>query len=236
MPRNLGLIIFLLFVVWQVVSAIINQVNANKQQQRAEEMARKRRQSEAGGTATADQADGRPKRSIDDLAARRKAQLEELRRRREEEKSQKSRVRSGREQANIGGVASPPSPGPATPIGSAPTSQSSSRRQPDPWQQRRQEASKAKRDAELARKAKEARTKQQDEARRRARLEREQAEALIRRHPASRPIDEPIEPIQAGAIGAESIRRCIHNRRELRRLFVLKELLDKPLALRRDES
>ena len=35
MGQNFGIIVVLLIVAWQVVSAIVNQINTNKQQQQA---------------------------------------------------------------------------------------------------------------------------------------------------------------------------------------------------------
>lgn len=224
MPRNLGLIIFLLFIVWQVVSAIINQINANKQQQRSEELARQRRQT-TGGASTAEES--KPSRRVDDLAARRKAQLEELRQRREAESGQnRSTV-----QTRVGGTSGGMSPT----IKSAPTSPQTEspkrRREQDPWQAR-QDAIKRQRNEELTRKAEQARASQIGAAQQRAYREQAAAEADARRR--ARQAEQ--KSIEAGetppAVEGDSIRRMMHRRATLREMFVMKELLDQPVSLR----
>ena len=79
MGKQLGLIIFLLFIVSQVVRAIMDRANKSRQEQQLHEAAAQRRQQMASRGASPSMTEA-PDRAAE-LAARRRTQLQELRRR-----------------------------------------------------------------------------------------------------------------------------------------------------------
>lgn len=237
MGRYLGLILFTLFVVWQVLTAILNQINANKQQQRAEELAKQRR--EAAGTTTAEGDGAGGKSRIDDLAARRKAQLEELRRRREAGRSAQPTT-----QARVGG----PATGTAGSTGVAAPTASRDRairiepvgreRKPDPWQARKQEAQRRERDAKREQaqrpQVRAAQQSQQQQLAARERMAQQQRAAMQAAAQAEKAAATEAASIPATSI-AHAIRRRFSDPQQLREAFILKELLDPPVSIRSDQ-
>lgn len=223
MGQRLGLIIFLLVVVWQIVSAIINQANANKQQKQAEDSARTRRESQASSDPEAAEA-ASPRSRVDKLAARRKAQLEELRKRRDKERQQARTSQSRSTQTRVGSQQQAPQQsrqGPTPQHGTAHAPRSRN----NPWQPRK-EAESRPHAAEAKSSTQEASTRETAEAK--ARVERQAARARLVYEP-----DASTEEAQSAF--RSDIGKSLRSKRELRRLFVMKELLDRPLSLRSPE-
>lgn len=258
MPRNTGLIVFLLFLVWQVVTAIINAINARKQQERAKQQLETTPVTTSSGpaknrTSRIDELVAKRKaetqlqrqRRHEEAAARRKEQLDELRRRRQ------NRSSTPTTQTRIGtpGTATPrptgdvpvgPPVGPPVrpPARTQPTitrSPSPAPAPPDPLQAARQEAILRQREAarQQARRAEQQRQAEQRKQQQQ-RITRQRAEASRRQQEALQAQgiqlseSQPIGP----AVRISSIQKKLTDPRELREAIVLMELLDKPISLR----
>ncbi|HRP62774.1 MAG TPA: hypothetical protein PK400_05735 [Phycisphaerales bacterium] len=243
MPR-IGTIIFLLWIAWMVVSAIINLKAEKKKQEREAELAKMRRAQIAGGqgdspsNASAGTSEGGTR--LDDVIARRKAQLEELRAQRTARKgsqpvSSEARLPPGQQQILIPGK-TPPTIGRTpqqTPTRSGGLFGTASPQDRGPARAQQAEATRARQEAQRrAREAQEQR-KRAEEARvaaeQRTKLARQQAEAAARR---SEEKAAAVERISAPRKQTTSFRAMLSSPRSLRQAILLKELLDKPVSLR----
>jgi hypothetical protein len=247
MGRHLGLIIFLLFVVWQIISAVINSVNANKQQQRAQDLAKQRRgEADASGDEQTT-----PQSRLDDLAARRKAQLEELRRRRETGGTETTMVAgpTAAPQQRIDptlrtaspGRSSNPSPGSSSSSSQRPTqpppTRTTRRAQSDPWRDRK-DAMQREQDAKKARQAQQKTKLEKQRQAQQATASAQQEAAVVQRQRvrADRAARDAAEEAALLVPEVDSIRSKVHDTNALREMFIIKELLDRPLSLRNPEQ
>jgi len=167
---------------------------------------------------------------LDDLAARRKEQLEQLRNRREGRRiPQPAPLRVGTPRAVLPNVLAP------TTVRDLPASDQSRSRQQD-REQREREQAKAKR-IQLAKAAQQRDAeakKRRDMARRAAQME-EQRQQQLAEAPEGRPqaaaAITPRIPVKV-ADSKVGLRAKLMNQASLRELFVIKELLEPPIALR----
>lgn len=244
MTKNLTFIVIVVIVLWQIVYGLIQKAAKERQQDRMRQLADQRRRQQ-GTSSPPRTAPSPPRQSaatrlgsrLEDLAERRKAQLEELRRRRA------SRPAAGPAQVGVapgapsGGLGIPPAPPPkrsetirtleADRRALREADRAGQRRQLE-QQRRDREATKArsriKSDEELRRAAERAGQRQQEAAKRTARAGQ---------RPPREPEVRDAYAIREGGTGrAHRLKMAISSRATLRDLFIVKELLDSPLALR----
>lgn len=244
MAKNLPWIIIVVVVLWQIAYGLIQKAAKERQQDRMRQLADQRRRQQ--GTSSASRTSSSPPRQtaatrlgsrLEDLAERRKAQLEELRRRRA------SRPAAGPAQAGAapgapsGGLGIPPAPPPrrSKTIRTLRADHRALREADRAGQRRQLEQQRRDREATKAR----SRLKSDEELRRAAeRAGQHQQEAVKRTARAGqRPPREPeardaYSIREAGAGRAHRLKMAISSRATLRDLFIVKELLDSPLALR----
>jgi len=246
--------IILVSVAWQVINSIIENAAKRKEQQRVRELAHRRRGTSgpvtsAGITAqapeyarvsappTAAPASPRMQTRAEELAARRQAQLEELRKRRtgQARPTAPAQVRIAPQVPVTGSQGIPTMQGRR---GQAIVS-----RQADPDSIRRvQEAERLRQLQQQRRRQQEMLEAQQAEAREEAmadarrRAERAAAQRRIEAARAaareSRAVPSVIPGLIDMRITAGDLQAMLRDRRTIRELFVLKELLDPPLAAR----
>jgi hypothetical protein len=248
-----GLVV-LAIIVLQIVASIIQNRRKEQEKQRArEEAARRRALAEAqgqagaagpGGAVVGQQPSGQmsmagggpgavvsaPRQAVDDLEARRRAQLEQLRQRRDGRRIGQPSAMSG------GAVAAPPtSPraGIPSPVarGSVQTHPSSSLGSSDQARIRQQEADQRARQQALEFREQQRRMGAERDAVERASQERERQ----RRETVARQAEQrrtAAAAATAGPVAAATLSQRLHQQTSLRDLMVLKEVLDAPLAMR----
>ena len=231
---KIPLFIFIIFIVSQIIRAIM-QAKDRLQKDKASATGTTPSQATSRATATSPQA--RPSAPAtasatsraEQLAMRRKAQLEELRRRR------------------AGGGASSPSPATVVRAGSSPVAPAASGRSMPPsgsiaLAPTRLQPDRSRAIAARQRKLEhqQAHAKQEARARQREALEQKQARALaqarereaaLRREPDA--ADPHLRRTSKTSSLARATRARLRNRTTLRELIVLRELLDPPLAMRK---
>ena len=234
MGQWLGLILFIAFILWQVVAQVAQYSAKKQQQERMREAAAQRRRQRpgeppqpppvrGGGQAASPQSRAR----IEDLAARRKAQLEELRRRRAQ--------KGAAPQVRIGSQAGAPSRIKTVPVrarSSAPPRDRSDLRS----LRAAEEAEKRRRqiEAEQQRQMGEARARQEEaeqrrkDAERRARRERARRK---RKTVALTDVGDAYSLRRSGSGRKGRVNALLRHRTTLRDLLLLKEVLDPPRGL-----
>jgi colicin import membrane protein len=246
--------VILVSVIWQVVSSIIENAAKRKEQQRIRELAQRRRGApetavSAGDAAprpelarasappTAAPSSPRMQTRAEELAARRQAQLEELRKRRSGQgrPTAPTQVRIAPQTPTSASQGIPTMQGRrGQPIVSRPADPASIRRAQEAERLRQLQVQRRRQQELLAAGQAEAREKTLADARRQA----ERAAALKRAAAARRAAAAPrgaggvlLTPID-GRITSGRLQSLLRDRRSIRELFVLKELLDPPLATR----
>lgn len=236
--RNIGIIIILIAVVWNIITTIIQHSQAKRQEEEAKRRARDQG-SQAGQVSRSrtaqTQTAGTPSQRarLDDLAARRQAQLEELRQRRAEKSTGQQHQRQQRITRGAGG--------------SEATARAEQTRQRD-------RLSGSERQRAVSQQRESQRYKDRESALRREQetyQQQQQALEIPRRQRPQRRREEPT-PIEAAALGTaeeisrveveevrkevrrriERIRTQLQNPGSLRDMIVMKELLDVPPGLR----
>jgi hypothetical protein len=243
MARHITWIIIVVVVLWQIAYGLIQKAAEKRQQERMRELSapqRRRQSSPPTGARTPATPPRQPssRRSavrLEDLAARRKAQLEELRRRRA------SRPRAGPAPRAAGGVQTP-----AAPLGQ-PKAKTVQALKAGHRELREAERAEERRRAEQLRREREAirarERREMEEERRRAaeRERRRRQEAAKNARQATRAVPMTMLPIdeqegyglqREGDARAGRLVEALSSRSTLRDLFILKELIDPPLALR----
>lgn len=245
------IIMVLMSMAWQIVSNLLEKAEKKR---RLQQMEAARRQAGAPptvqGSGASSQAPGAPPRAEkDDLASRRKAQLEELRRRRNAGSSAQRRPEAKPAYPAASSARLPQTQTiqqGRTPGSRSVATDSRGRQIKDlegdmrSWH-RRQEAEKGKHQEELRRHAESERAALEEEARR---LAHERARAAQARQAAQQRGASQVDAAthsrtqSSGGLSAAGLQRAAHgpftdlDRAALRRVFILKELLDPPLALR----
>jgi len=240
-----GLIVVLIVVV-QVIAGLVQQATKKQQQERARELAEQRRRQSGGGEGG--RGGGSPTRPVgrvqvqtgtaepsrlETLAARRKAQLEELRRRRT------AQVRAGASQVKTGRAAVPAA-APAAKSTAMPRVKTIATLKADHGAIRAREAAEARRRQETGQRARQA----EEESARRKQLERQRraADRAKRKRKQEAAVQAAarakVEAVDVYGVSeerggrADRLRQVLSNRRTLRELFIIKELLDAPISLR----
>lgn len=250
---KIGTILFLLYLAWHIISGIIAQSEKKKKQESQIELSSKRKA--IGDSYQPTQIETLPTRSqpnpalgptlsrAEELAARRQAQLEELRLRR----AGRSTTPRGQAQVRAGTPPAAPVTGFQAPTTIRP-SKAIKRHQADLDSIHLQQEKQRQQKVELERKKLEQnRAAQEAEGRRRVAKEAHmQAEREKFHRKAEAGFQKPLgqrKSIATNAIGKESggvtrkrISARLRSRATLRELFILKELLDPPVALRSSES
>lgn len=249
-------ILVMVMIVWQVINGIIESAAKRKEQERLRQLSKRRATGAEGGpprqtggpqqarmrSESAAPASQRTRSRAEELAARRQAQLEELRKRRAGQGRAPKSATAGRTQVRIGQPGGPASGRPGS-IGSPQQRPGELIGQGADFeaQRRAREAERRRREQLEARRREEARAAEQAEARRKALAEaraKASREAFHRRAEAgvvqlrgkpsvARPERGAGAPVQPSAV-----KRRLKDRAMLRELFVMKELIDPPVALR----
>jgi hypothetical protein len=234
-------IVIIVIILWQVIASAVQNAAKKQQQRQMAEEAQQRRSRAATQTgsgprlATSTRAPTRPggapvglptQTRKDDLAARRQAQLEELRRRRSQGASPAPTIRTA--PTTMGQPGTQPVPVPT--------------RQPDivagPTRTQRTELAKARAAEERTRRRRETRKQRKSAQTQRAAAVEPvavPAEAPAPRRPR---VETPVEPDAYETQRSRTSERAaalvarLGDRDTLRDLFVLKEILDQPVALR----
>jgi hypothetical protein len=240
MKTTITIIIILIYVISHVVSALAKQAAKRKEQERQRQMAERRR-IEAGGALTPPTLPGAKRvdpmfggstgtlsptpvpgsRRIgtpaDDLAARRREQIDQLRQRREGRRAGQAAQPRSTAPARPGGLSSDPF---------AATREEQQRRASELARARREQdlRSSKKQEAEIQRRREQTRKAAQKAERARRQAVAEQASAP--KSPTLGPMSGHLSPPRG------QHRAALHDRQALRQLLVLKELIDPPLALR----
>jgi hypothetical protein len=239
------IILVLLGMAWQVIANLLEKAEKRRRQQRQlEAAARQRGMIQPAGERQAPPVGPIPggsstRKAQDDLAARRRAQLDELRRRRDAGGLAAPRKAGEPTYQQAGSAVSPP---PAVP---ARGRQISTLEGDMRGWHRQQESERSRHQEDLRQHAAAEKAALEEEARQ---LEQERARAARARQAAQRRATARDELAEAaggltaargiGMPGASLRARSVFtelDRASLRRVFVFKELLDPPLALRQDE-
>lgn len=226
MPGGLSGLLVIIGLVWWIVSAIVSASTKKQEQQRLEELARRRREQARQMTGQSDSGpagqQASPRRAVagpaapqvsprearvEDLRRRRDAQLEELRRRRQQPRQQQARTGTTPKQA----------PPPARPVPPATRPKTA---HPTPKPPARQ-PKVARSSGHLADHHIETRVDSHVGEAMRARQMTTRVGSKARQEPVSQP-----------STSTDDLRAGLKDRRALRQAFVLKEILDAPLALR----
>lgn len=241
---NSWIILVLLGVGW-AIQAIAQAVAKKQEQERLRQVAEERRraaQSHSGSGATTSRTSAQPSSpqlstrptSREELAARRQAQLEELRKRRlAQSRGQSTQVRTTPQQRPQPAARSQPVPVRRQSSTAAVPPQQPPSLQPESVPKRTQRPSQILKKKEEFTRLAEARRRQAEEEKRRSRAKRS-------KRLRQKPIDEqrlvapsPLGP-SAAAPDTLQLRSKLRQPRMLRELFVMKELLDPPVALREE--
>ncbi len=246
--NKLIIIFVLLSVAWRVVNSLIEAATKKREMERQYELTQRRQDGREGvasapTTMSVEQSStlapggAKPSRA-QELAARRKAQLEELRKRRAQ-----GAPSAGRVQTKLGSTArsgvSPASTSPrstgqsiavtSTNIDQWRREQAAMKRKAEQQLQRTELARARQEDEEIRRKA-------QKELQRKLQKQEERKKKKARRDGPDLAGRTPLSKATSGKTALSDIRRRMMDRQTLRDLFIMKELLDPPVAMRSKES
>lgn len=246
--NKLILIFVLLSIVWRVITSLIEAATKKREMERQHELAQRRQDgrevvASAPTTKLIEQSStlapgaSKPSRA-QELAARRKAQLEELRKRRAQGAPSAGRVQTKLGSTTGSGItqvtASPRSTRQSITVTSTNIKewrreQAAMKRQAEQQQERTELARARQEDEEIRRKT-------QKDLQRKLQQQEERKKEKARRDSLDLTGTTPYSKATSGKTALSDIRRRMMDRQTLRDLFIMKELLDPPVAMRSEES